>query len=496
MSQSLSKLIPRPYQQKAIDEVRLDFATGNKRTLIQLSTGAGKTFIFSTVMNGAQAKGKRCVMAVRGRSLVAQASKRLQEMDIDHSVFMSNDPRYDKEKLLQICSVDTIRARKYAPPADIVIIDEAHLATSKSFKDFLEFYPDAFWLSVTATPLVKGGLRHLANKIVYPISFAGLVAQGWLCDAKYFVPTEFDTSQIKVVKGEFDDESALVQFEKQSVYGDVVKSFKTKCVGEPTFCFAINVAHAHLIQKYFADNEINTVVITAETSLKEREFLLNALDKLEIACIISVGTMTTGVDLPSLKNIILCRPTQSKNLFIQMLGRGTRTYPGKDHFKVIDMVGNVSRHGFIIDERIASLDGYESKKKLEKSLISLPPIKTCEACFSVVKIHVHTCPECGYVFTKALELPKEINNDLKELDLDLRSRMKFRAKALLLYSWSMGRKVGYVYIKLKDEFGEEACRENWQVYRSCKTEYENWEHGTTPAPCPFASAKNKFVTEY
>lgn len=482
---------PRPYQQKAIDEIKRLFASGTKRVLLQAATGSGKTFIFSTILNGAKNKGNRCVMAVRGRSLVDQASRRLDEMGVEHSVFMSNDKRFDDQKLIQICSIDSVRSRSYAPPATIVIIDEAHFATSKSFKDFLELYPEAYWLSVTATPWAKGGLRHLADRIIYPISMAELVEQGYLVPAKYFVPTEFDTSKIKVVNGEFDDEQSLVQFEKQSVYGDVVKSFKTKCVGEPTFCFAINIAHANLIREYFEQNNIKSIVVQATTTLVERNFILESLVNGDIDCVISVGTMTTGVDVPQLKNIIMCRPTQSKNLYVQTLGRGTRPFAGKDHFKVIDHVGNVARHGFLIDESIASLD--DGTKTIKKSFGSAIPIKTCPACFAVLRAHEKKCNECGHMFMTEETLPTEVENELKELDLDVRSRMKLRAKFFLTLAWERGYKCGFIYVKLKEEFGEGAVKENWQVYRSAKTEYEKWLDGSTPAPCPFATAKNEFA---
>lgn len=426
-------------------------------------------------------------MAVKGRSLVDQASKRLTEMGVDHSVFMANDKRFNPDKQIQICSVDTLRSRGVAPKADIVIIDEAHTAISSSFKNFLEFYPDSYWLSVTATPWAKGGLKHLANIVVYPISLGELVDQKYLVPAKYFAPTEFDISQVKIKNGEFDEESAMVQFKKQSVYGDVIASYQQKCKGEPTFCFAINVAHAELLQRYFSENEIKSVVITAITTLVERQFLIDALVKSEIDIIISIGTMTTGVDVPALKNIILCRPTQSKNLYVQMLGRGTRPHDNKDHFKVIDHVGNVARHGFLIDEQKVDLNAKEEKRKSSKSRVA--PIKTCKKCFAVMKIHEKKCDQCGHVFETTPDLPKDRGGELKELDLDLPSRMRLRAKFFTFTAWSWGYKVGFIYKKLLDEFGEDAMRKYYKVYRQYKQQFEDWQHGRTPAPCAYASAK-------
>ena len=455
-----------------------------------LQAAARKTFIFSTILNGAKIKGKRAVMAVRGRSLVDQASRRLSEMGVDHSVFMAGDKRFDSAKQIQICSIDTIRSRKIAPPADIVVIDEAHFATSKSFKTFLEYYPNSYWLSVTATPWVKGGLKHLAEKIIYPISIEELTAQGYLVPAKYFVPTKFDTKNILIRNGEYNEDSALFEFKKQSVYGDVINNYKKNCLGQPTFIFAINIAHAHEIQARFLAEGLASVVITADTSLDERRFLLENIDN---HIVISIGTLTTGIDVPKLKNIILCRPTRSKNLYVQMLGRGTRPYEGKSFFSVYDHVGNVVEHGFLIDEKAAEL---EEPKKNKKVSSSSAPIKECPVCYAFIKIHEKQCPYCEHTFIKEKSIPKEYDGELVELDLDLRSRMKIRAKYFTYNAWGNGHKVGSIYYRLLDEFGQDRVREYWQIYRAAKAEYESWLNGSASAPCSFGSFKNEFAGGY
>lgn len=458
---------------------------------MQLATGAGKTFIFSTILRGAAEKNNRAIMAVRGRALVDQASKRLTDMGVDHGVYMANHKLWAPDKPIQIASIDTIRSRKAAPPAKIVVIDEAHYAISKSFKSFLENYPDSYWLSVTATPWAKGGLLHLVSNpgaVVYPISIAELIEQKYLCPAKYYAPTKFDVSNLKIRNGDFIEEEALTQFEKQAIYGDVVSAYKKYCVGEPTFVFCINVAHAIRMQEMFTAHNITTSIITAETSLDDREKIIANHD-----VIISISTLLVGVDVPKLKNIIVCRPTASKNVHVQMLGRGTRVFPGKEFFRVIDHCGNIARHGFLIDENKVILDGDKNTKKAAKNQ-EKPHLKTCPTCFLTMSTKEKVCQECGHEF-RSTELPDMIECEIKELDIDLRSRMKFRAKYLLNSAWAYGYKCGYVYIKLKEEFGEPACRENWQIYRSAKKEYDAWDNGSASAPCAFGSAKVGFAFE-
>lgn len=432
-------------------------------------------------------------MAVRGRSLVEQASARLIEMRVDHSVYMAGDKRFNPTKNIQIVSIDTFRSRGVILPADIVVIDEAHYAVSKSFKNFISNYSSAYILAVTATPWVKGGLKHVADELIYPISISELTAQNYLVPAKYFVPTKFDSSKIKTVKGEFNEEDALMEFKTQCVYGDVVKTLE-KCRGEPTFCFAINLKHANELNSSFMIDGFKSVVISGETPLDERKFELNRLALGELDVIVSVGTMTTGVDFPPLKNIIHCRPTKSKNLYIQILGRGTRPSAGKDHFKVYDHVGNTQRHGFLIDEQKASLEG-EEKKTGKKSTNELS-IKTCPECYAAVPSATKKC-DCGHEFeVKETTVKESKDHGMIEVGQDVRSRMKVRCEYYLNTAWSKGWKVGAIYMKLKDEFGDEAMRENWQIYRSAKTKWEKWINGTTPAPCQFAVDKFKQQAVY
>lgn len=458
-------MIPRPYQQKAIDEIRNLYATGCKKVLLQLATGGGKTFIFSTVLKGSAQKGKKCVMLVRGRSLVDQASRRLDEIGVPHGVFMANHKRFDQSQQIQICSIDTVRSRQFVPEADIIVIDEAHYAVSDSFKKFLEYYPDKFWLSVTATPWVAGGLKHLADKVVYPISFRDLCEQKYLVPPRYFAPTEFDDSKIKTRNGEFDENSALVEFEKQSVYGDVISAYRR--FHGPALCFAINLAHAENLFQLFTENDVRCVKIDAKTPLAERLKYQDMLASDQLDMIINVGTMTTGVDIPCLRTIIFCRPTQSKNLYIQMIGRGTRPYKDKENFVVLDHVGNVARHGFIEDESVAPLD---IPLRTKKSVAKAAGIKTCKGCYMIVPNAIKKCPTCGYEFV-SVEV-KQTDSELQELALDDKSRIDLRAKYFYNLVITRGYKIGFLYLKLKEEFGDELVRKHWQVYRKYKRQYE------------------------
>lgn len=478
-------MIPRPYQSKALDEIRRLILSDEKRILLQLSTGGGKTFVFSTILKGAHLKGTRAVMVVRSRALVDQASRRLAEMGVPHGVLMSNDKRYNLSLPIQICSVDTCRARNLYPEAKLVIIDEAHYAVSESFRNFLKNYNDAIWISVTATPWVREGLGHLANEVVYPISMQELIDQGFLVPAKYFVASQFDSSKIKTVNGEFQDASAMEAFEKQAIYGDVVDNYKKRCVG-CTWIFAINLEHAARIKQEFSDAGIESIIIDGDTPIDSRKFLLD-----ENELVISVGTLTTGVDVPRVKNIILCRPTRSRNLHVQILGRATRPYPGKEFFNCFDHVGNIARHGFIVDEQKVNLKEVEEAKKSSSSRNPAPKVKQCPECLAAVLTPLRGCPECNYKWEVA-EI-KHVPSEMVELKTDIKSRLQARAEYHLHDVWSMGYKMGAIWFRLNEEFDQDTLRKYYTVYRNAKKRFEEWSAGNSQPPCSFGA--RRFVME-
>lgn len=464
----------RHYQDAALHEIRSLITKGEKRILLHLATGAGKTFIFCKILTGCSVNKIPCLMVVRGRTLVAQASKRLSEMNVEHGVLMSGYPQR-LDLAVQIISIDTSRTRDMFPPAKFVVIDEAHFATSPSFVGFLSHYDDAVWISVTATPYHANGLGHLANVVVKPISIGQLFEEKFLVKPKYFAPSKFDTSQIKKVNGEFDEQEALEQFEKQVHYGEMFKTWERFCEGQPSLYFAINVEHATKIHEQMIARGIAAEIITAKTPLEERDYMYQALDKGLLEVIVSVGTLTTGVDIPCIRNIVFCRPTASKNLFIQMIGRGTRPYLGKDHFKVIDHVGNISRLGFIEDEPPAEL------KAREKNLKAAAPsgLRTCPGCYAIVVGNPLSCPECDYELRSVDVLPNLVV-DVEMIELEPQKvKFKKRCEELLRECTGYNYRVGWIWHQLVAEFGEDECRKRYKVYRGVKIEHERLSGATS-----------------
>jgi superfamily II DNA or RNA helicase len=336
-------------------------------------------------------------MVVRGKELVDNASKRLFREGVAHGCLQANHWNKNPHAAVQVCSIDTLYARKIAPPADLVVIDEAHFAVSPSFRWLVDQYPDAYFLPVTATPHVKEGLRHIAEEVVYPITINDLIEQGYLSAPKYFAPSAVDLSTVKIDRttGDYKTNELADTMMKNVIVGDIVRHYRKHVGDGAAVLFACSVPHSIMIRDQLRSAGIAAEHIEANTSADERERVLADLEAGKCKVVCNVGILCTGVDMPYLRAVIMVRPTKSYNLFIQQIGRGTRRHEDKDFFVVLDHANNIAEHGFIENEKICDLDGIGKPRGEEK------PIR-CEECFCVWMTKQadgsrdYICPDCGH----------------------------------------------------------------------------------------------------
>ena len=374
---------------------------------------------------------------------------------------MANHYRYDLSKSVQVISVDTAHKRKLYPDADILIIDEAHLATSKSFIEFLKHYDDKFFLAVSATPFSDKSLSHLASVVIKPITVDELVAQDYLAPLRYWAPRTPDLKNVKETGGDFDLEELSKEMRKSLLVGDVVTEWENHAKGSPTLCFAVDVNHSKILCDTFQNRGVNAVHIDAMTPLNLRKIYIDKLETGEISVIVNCGVFTVGVDIPHLKTIIMARPTKSYNLFIQMLGRGTRIYPGKEFCRILDHAGNVQRHGFLNEERDCDLEPVKEKEFRQSPII-------CRSCYGVFMLQdveqKSICPLCGEKFTpddlKKCRETKQIDGELVEIkELTIEEKAKRDLKEWKKERKKKGYKRGWVYHRMLAKYGEDLTNE-------------------------------------
>jgi DNA repair protein RadD len=394
----------RDYQALAIEMIRVEMRAGHKKILLQMPTGAGKTVVFCHIIKSAVQKNKRVMALVRGRLLVSQMSKRLFREGVSHGTLLAGHWNFKSHYPVTACSIDTLISRKLRPRADIIVIDEIHMATSDSYKKIIEDYPEAVIVGVTATPYCKKSLLHVASTIVKPISMTQLVEQGYLVPARYFAPYQPDLTGVEVSRstGDYKQDQLGRAMEKRSIVGDIVTHWKRLAENRPTLCFAVNIEHAKMIVEIFNAAGVGAEHHDADSSDEERDAAIKRLVTGETRIISNVGIFCTGVDIPAVGCIVMARPTKSYNLHIQVLGRGTRAAPGKEDFLVLDHAGNVLEHGFISDEPAASLAGMIT--------VSKPKIFTCDFCYAIGEKKVtykNPCFSCGKFRCAKCEDPSE-----------------------------------------------------------------------------------------
>lgn len=471
----------RDYQLQSILEIQKAFQDGHKKVLLHLATGAGKTVVFSEMLKRTVAKSNRGGMVVRGKQLVDQTSRRLFKEDVQHGVIQANHWNKNYGAPIQICSIDTINARNLTfEDWKLLVIDEAHLATTGPYKKFIERF-NGFIVSVTATPWGKESLAHLADVVVHPITTEELFDQGYLIPPKYYAPSAPDLKGVKTVAGEYDSEE--LEKRMNNLTGDIVDHYRDILDGQPTILFAVNISHSKMLTQRFQDAGISAEHVEGMTSLTERDEAIKRLERGETKVLCNVGVLCTGVDIPFLKGIIMARPIKkSYNLYIQQLGRGTRPMyqqgletqeerlaaiqnSDKKNFIVLDHAGNVLRHGYMHHEPTVTI---ESEPKFKA--ISL---KTCYVCFAVYQ--GFNCPSgCAAPLTKERDVTTvEIEGKLVELsEMPMAAKLAQDIERFKEIRKKRGYKKGWVYFQVKEKYGEEIANKFFP-----KRELPSWLSG-------------------
>ena len=438
----------RPYQTDAIDQIRAAFnVRGSKRVLLHMATGSGKTVIFCYLLKKLAEAQQHALMIVRGRQLVDQASQRLDREGVDHGVLMAKHWRYRPKQAIQICSIDTLVSRQLTPHADMIIIDEAHLATTGGYQKFLQNYPETPILGVTATPyLYMGGL---ADTVIKPVSLLQLVEQGYLVGPRYYVPTVPDVSRVTIQRGDYNQMQLGEAMDRGELLGDILTHWKVIGGDRPSLAFCVNVAHSRHLAARFCEAGIPAAHCDADTPLAERNEKIAQLEQGKLKVLTNVNIWATGVDIPFLGCIVLARPTQSYILFVQQLGRGTRAVDGKKDFLVLDHAGNVLRHGFIEQDPEACLVKKEKKDAVPRGI----QIKVCRECYAAYR--GDKCPVCGAV--KVMEIKQEKFWRLREVKA-LTPEQEYIIQ-LKQTARTKGYKRGWVWHRFVQKFGDQVAKQ-------------------------------------
>lgn len=445
----------RDYQTEVINQARQKLLN-IRRLIIQAPTGSGKTEIGIDIIKRAVAKGKRVLFMCNRITLIDQAYRRFQ----DSGVFcgrIQGQNTIDSHAQVLICSIQTLSRRKTYPPADMIIIDEAHGCTAESYRRLIELWNDIPIIGLTATPFSRGlGKKYpwgtLFEDIVCATSIRDLISMGFLVDAQIYAPSEPDLAKIKIVAGDYAEKELGEAVDKPQLIGDIVDQWRKLANNKPTVCFATNISHSkHIVASFQAVN-VPAEHIDCYSTEDERKSILERVKTGKTIIVSNVGILTEGWDFPALECMILARPTKSLIRYLQMAGRILRPYPGKQISLILDHSGAAIDLGHPCDDQEMCLDDGKPKKK-SKPKKKERPLKKCPQCKFLST--ENPCPKCGHARQRQNATGYE-DGELVEFNAKSNRTVDRQAffESLVYIAKSKNYKKGWVEWKYKEYFGQ------------------------------------------
>lgn len=341
-------VVLRKYQAEAVDAIESEWASGNLHTLLTMATGTGKTTVFGEI---ARRKLDLGVLVLAHRDeLIRQAAARLSDMCGCAAEIEKADERYKGISQLCIGSVQTLcnenRLAEFPAHAfGTVIVDEAHHSVSESYKRVLSAFPYARVLGVTATPdrSDKRGLAEIYDSIAYEYGIERAVHDGYLSPIKAkLVPLSMDISKVKVSHGDY--QVGELGDALEPYLAQIAQVMVSECANRKTVVFLPLVSTAEKMTDALNAIGMRAVVASGYDDSKTRKDKLAAFERGEYDVICNSMLLTEGWDCPEVDCVVILRPTKSRSLYAQMVGRGTRIAEGKKDLLLLDFLWQTEKH--------------------------------------------------------------------------------------------------------------------------------------------------------
>lgn len=352
----------RPYQSENKGRVYEAWKSCNA-VMLQMPTGTGKTRLFVSILQDIH----RCAMEIKTQIRVLILVHRIELIDqisyelgvrygLAHGIIHSQD-RERPMFPFQIASVQTLNRRldRWSERSfDFIIVDEAHHVLAESYKKIINTYPNAKVLGVTATPyrLSGVGFRPEFDVLIESEPIREFIKKGYLSGYEYYSIAPFSQIQhqindIKKVdsSGDYANSELMEICDKNKIRAQVVDTYLKYAKGKKGIVYTINKLHNKHLCESFCESGISAVAIDSDTSIEERERLIQQFKRGEIEVLCNVDIFSEGFDCPDIEFIQLARPTKSLSLYLQQVGRGLRVSEGKEKTIFLDNVGLYNRFG-------------------------------------------------------------------------------------------------------------------------------------------------------
>jgi DNA repair protein RadD len=393
----------RPYQVQAVQDIRAAFEAKSRRVVLRSEVGTGKTVIFSHIAAKSAASGNAVMIICNRKKLVDQAYEELKGFGLRPYKLMQSGLPPVETKLI-VASVDTLRHREWPMWIKMIVIDECHLANfTYVLERAIELNLHVIGASATPIPNKSNRLHELYQSMVRTLPTEQHILDGDLVWDCYFAPkTVPDMKGIGTHRtaygNDYNEKAMYAVYNKPKVYDDMIQNWLKMCRGMKTVCFCISVEHSKNTAENFRRHGVSAIHLDGSSSDTERDDAQKKFEAGGYDVLCNCAIFTFGWNVKSIECVIVNRATASYELWRQMIGRGSRPYPGKERFWVIDQGNNYRKHGGLIDEVEWSLT--PPKKKKSKDDLNVSPRKECPKCEALVPISTMICPACAHEWKK------------------------------------------------------------------------------------------------
>jgi superfamily II DNA or RNA helicase len=439
-------------QKEALQGLATAHALKQKTGLVILPPGSGKTRI--SAEDAKLFDPRRLLYVAHTHEILDVAQSEFEaKFGADSVTRLERAPSFRQLNRINIATIKLLAqnlTKLSAGQFDYVVIDEFHHAAAKSYRCLMECIQLSFLLGLTATPF-RGDRQNIlqlcsGNVIIsYELRFG--IETGVLCPYHYFgCFDDVDYSQIEhngLTYSVRDLEKALIIPERDRA---IIRKWREQAEGKPTVAFCCSIRHAERVAASFNAEGIAAAVYTSETDRQSRQQMVEAFKRSNTLVLCVVDVLNEGADMPFIECLLFLRPTESRRIFYQQLGRGLRKYVGKSHCTVIDFIGNFRNAHRILDyQGLLPFEEDEQPVRTRKEILNLP--LGCEVNFDDRVIEVFASQTLDPAFAtrhnirrillyQYERLARRLGRKPTKKDIDRTYLVNSRIYAILFGSWA------------------------------------------------------------
>lgn len=383
------KVVPNPIQSEVLQQLKNCRKLGWKKGLVIMPTGTGKTYLsaMDALSYHIENPNAKFLFVVHRLDILTQSKIAFEDVWTNEKLGLLtgetkenvNDCRILFASKDSLCSDEVLEkfGKEYF---DYIIVDEVHHGEAKTYRKILDYFEPKFLLGITATPDrtdKKDILELFDYQKVCEYDINDAIERGFLVGYEYHgLKDNIDYSNIRrngIKYNESDLERHLIINARNEM---IFEKYQEFCKGDKAIGFCVTIKHAEAMAKLFNEKGVSAVAITSGKSANEtKSELIKAFKNNEIAVAFTVDIFNEGIDVPNVRALLFLRPTESKTVFMQQLGRGLRLSSNKDKVIILDFISNYQRANYVrqyLSTKV-SVKNKEGSNAFEKNIYEYNP---------------------------------------------------------------------------------------------------------------------------